>query len=346
MHRGRIDDPRLPFPFSDLEADVRFNNEGITVDHLKARNGPAVVELKNCHRQGYGHGSPIYLKLSGRRIPLDQNLVRVLPPSFRKEWDKYLPEGEIDADLQLHFDGKRWTPQTVNIACLNVSFTCQRYKFPYRLDHGCGNLNLRNRVLTIDMQAFSGSQPIKIDAEIHNPGPNFTGKLEAKGGNIPFDEKLLRSLNAQSEPAVRALHPQGSFNFFFSQRRNDPDGGQLHHHLHMELNRCSINYDRFQYPVANICGSLEMIDGKWTFERLEGTNDTGVIQCSGMLEPGPEEKRLTLTFRGKNVPLEDELRDALPPNMSQLWRALNPRGAIDLDRALLTYDTGLRAHGH
>ena len=340
VQRGHIDDPRLPFPLSNLEAGLRFNNDGFTVDFLKARNGPSVVELKNCRRQGYGPGSPIYLQLSGRRIPLDQNLVRALPPSFRKEWDKYLPEGEIDADLQLQYDGQSWTKQNVTIKCLNVSFTCHTQKFPYRLDHGTGSLNLQNRVLTVNMQAFSGPQPIQIDAEIHNPGPNFTGKLKAKGSNIPFDEKLLRSLNAQSEPAVRALHPQGTFNFFFSQQRNDPDGGQLHHHLHMELNRCSINYDRFQYPVANICGSLDMIDGAWTCKQLEGTNDTAVIKCEGTLEPGHEGKRLTLTFRGKNVPLEDELRDALPLNMSQLWRSLDPRGAVDLERVLLTYDTG------
>ena len=50
---------------------------------------------------------------------------------------------------------------------------------------------------------------------------------------------------------------------------------------------------------------------------------------------------LTLNFDAKNVPLEEELRDALPPPQRRLWNALRPRGNIDL-RAQVAYNSRRR----
>ena len=44
----------------------------------------------------------------------------------------------------------------------------------------------------------------------------------------------------------------------------------------------------------------------------------------------PEGHDLALLFHASDVPLEDELRDALPPSMRQVWDDLKPRGMIDL----------------
>ncbi len=325
--RGRIDDPRLPFALSELRARVRLNNAGFVVDDLQARNGQASIRLTGS-RQGYTAGSPMSLELHGNRIELDRNLVRVLPPSISCDWYKFLPEGEVDAHLKLAYDGRRWTPEA-DIKCLDVSFTC--HKFPYRLERACGTIVHKNNRLTAQLTAYAGGQPIRLNAAIVNPGPNFTGGIQAEGENIPFDEKLFAALPDGTQPVVRSLSPRGTFNFVAQQWRDDPQRPESHSHLAVTLNRCALNYDRFPYPLGNIRGSLEMIDNVWTFRDLEGTNDTGVVHCQGSLGPGPEGRRLVLGFVGENVPLEEELRDALPPNVGELWKSLKPRGAVDLD---------------
>jgi AsmA-like C-terminal region len=137
--------------------------------------------------------------------------------------------------------------------------------------------------------------------------------------------------------------PQGTFNFSLRSGRDDPNRAEMQQKLYINLNRCSIRYDRFAYPLSNIQGRLEMVDGAWTLgkpepgQQLVGTNDTGLVTCHGMLAPGPGGKQLTLTFSGENVPLEEELRDALPANMARLWNSLKPRGATDLN-VDLAYD--------
>jgi hypothetical protein len=333
VNRGRIDDPRLPFSLSDLRARVRLDNAGYTVEDLQARNGQASIRVSG-QRRGYSVTSPAELEVTGDRIALDQSLVRVLPESIRNEWYKFLPEGEVDAHLKLVFDGARWTPEA-DIRCLNVSFTCHR--FPYRLERATGTIAHKDRHCTVHLTAYSGGQPIRINADVIDPGPQFTGSIQAEGDNIPFDEKLFSALQDSSRSVVRALNPRGTFNFFARQWRDDSQRKEVHSHLVLGLNRCTVNYERFPYPLGNIRGAIEMIDGAWTFRGLEANNDTGQVTCQGRLTPEGTKRQLQLTFVGENVPLEEELRDALPPNMGRLWNSLKPRGAVDLNIDLV-YD--------
>ncbi len=335
--RGRIDDPRLPFALSELRARVRLNNSGFVIDDLQARHGQANIRLTG-NRQGYAAGAPTTLELHGNRIELDRNLVRVLPASVSCEWYKFLPEGEVDAHLKLVYDGHRWTPEA-EIKCLDVSFTC--HKFPYRLERGSGTIVHKHNRLTAQLTAYAGGQPVRLSASLVNPGPRFTGGVQAEGENIPFDEKLFAALPEAAEPVVRSLNPRGTFNFVAQQWRDDPERPETHSHLAVTLNRCGLNYEKFPYPLANIRGSIEMVDNVWTFRDLEGTNDTGVVQCQGSLGPAPEGRKLLLTFVGQNVPLEEELRDALPPNVGELWKSLKPRGSIDM-HVDLAYDCAAR----
>jgi AsmA-like C-terminal region len=340
VDRGRIDDARLPFSLSDLRTHVELNNQGFEVTNLTARNGPATIEVRRC-RGGFSRNSPMLLEVVGKRIALDHNLVRVLPEPVRKQWHKYLPEGEVDVEsLRLSYDGVKWTPD-VKLNCENVSFMCD--KFPYRLERATGRLTFNEQKLTAELTAYSGGRPIRLNADITHPGANFTGWIEARGDLIPLDEKLLAAMNDATRPVIRSLNPQGTFNFFLRAWRDEPERIEMHQHLYVNLNRCAINYDHFPYPLSNIQGRLEMLDGTWTLgkpeagQELRGTNDTGLVTCHGKLEPGPHGKQLTLAFDGENVPLEEELRDALPPNMAKLWNSLKPRGAVDLN-VDLTYD--------
>ena len=54
------------------------------------------------------------------------------------------------------------------------------------------------------------------------------------------------------------------------------------------------------------------------------------MTCRGELTATPQGPQVALLLNASDVPLEDELRDALPPPMRQVWTDLKPRGMIDL----------------
>lgn len=329
ISRGRIDDARLPYPLTDLRAAFHINNDEMAVTDVTARNGQTTLAL-DLRRYGYEKQSPYTLVARSRRMVFDQQLRSILPLDWQNEWQKFLPAGEFDADLKLDYDGQKWRPE-LTVACRNVSFSY--HKFPYRLERGQGHIGLEGNLLKIDLRAFTEGEEVRIFGDFRNPGPKAMGKVNIRGDNIRLDEKLFLALNDSGRRIVRSLNPRGTFNFTYDFWHGPEAPPRVHKKLTLSLNRCSLRYDVFPYPLDNIRGTIAMLDDVWEYKDLEGTNDTGTIECSGRLVPRPSGNDLTLNFTGKSIALEEELRDALAMQSAaaaQFWHDLRPRGLINL----------------
>jgi len=341
LARGRLDYPRLPQSVTDLRAAFRLNNNGFAVDELSASSGQSTLRM-SCRRDGYGDRSPLRLDAEIRSLKLDRQLMNILPDVLREQWLKYFPAGQVDVDLTLTYDGQTWRP-VVSVECLDVSLSY--YKFPYRLQQGKGTVTLKDDVLTVDLTAYSGSEPVRLSGRIFHPLSGPSGVFEAAGDNLELDEKLFRALEAfdpRSCEVVRSLEPRGTVGFSLELWRDRP-GEPLRKRLLIGLNRCSIRYQKFPYPLGNVRGTLEMHDDRWTFRDLEGTNDTGRVTGEGHLVPTPQGRELLLRLAATDVPLEQELHDALGHgNMWQVWNDLKLRGTVDLPHLEVRYISGQR----
>ena len=326
LEQGRIDDPRLPHPLGDVCATFRLDNSGVVIEEFLARSSQATLKL-SARQTGFEPGTgPLALEAEIRQLELDGQLLDILPKKLQDLWHKYRPAGRIDADVKLSYDGRTWRPE-ISVGCLNVSFT--HHKFPYRLEGGKGSLTLADDLLRMGLTAYSRSQSVRLDAEIRHPTSGPIGWFEAKGEDLQLDEKLFVAIPERSRAVVRLLDPRGTINFHVRLWRDRP-GEPLRKHLLVGLNSCSIRYARFPYPLANVRGALEMLDDSWTFRDLEGTNDTGRVTCEGKFAAGPQGKELWLRFAAADVPLEEELRDAMRPHLRRAWKGLRPRGMVDL----------------
>lgn len=342
--RGRIDDPRLPYPLTDLRAEFECNEQGLSVTKAAAVSGQTTLRVLEFKRAGYAPTSPFTLKAEGRRLVFSSQLKSALPPAWQEEWQKFMPSGEFDVQqLELDFDGVRWTPH-LKLLFTNVDFSY--YKFPYRLERGQGRVELNDRKLALNLKAYSEGEVVRLDGDFQNPGPQATGYFEASSENVRFDEKLFLALSEPSRRIVRSLNPRGSMNVWFRCETGAEPRPIWHKYLRLSLNRCSIRYDDFPYPLDGIRGVITMRDGAWEFvdgEGLEGANDTARVSCRGRLIPGPAGYEISLSFQARNVPLEEELRDALAvrnPGAARLWHDMKPRGAVDLDKILIHFSPG------
>jgi hypothetical protein len=325
LARGRIDDPRLPHPLTDVRASVRLDNDGFVIDEFTGRSNQATLHL-SAHGKPPGPGQPLALEAKIRQFELDRQLLEALPEKLQDQWYKYRPEGKVDADVNLSYDGQRWRPR-LTIGSENISFA--HHKFPYRLEHGKGTLTLEDDVLRVTLAAYTGNQLVSVKAEVQHPMSGPVGWVEANGEDIPVDEKLLGALPERPRKVARSLDVRGTVNAQFRMWRDVPEG-PMHKFLAIDANRCWIRYEKFPYSLANIRGALVMNDDTWEFHNLEATNGTTRVTCKGSLTPTPQGNELSLQFRANDVPLDEELRDALRPAMQQVWNYLKPRGMIDL----------------
>jgi hypothetical protein len=329
--RGRIEDARLSYPLTDVSGEFHCNNAGVTITNLVARDGPTEWKIERFHQSGYASGSPFRLQGSGRRVHLDNKWASALPEQWSKYWYYYKPEGDIDVDCELVFDGQNYTP-TLEVRCLgNVSFAF--HKFPYRVERTRGSLTMSHGVLSLAMTAFAGSQPVSLSGSFLNPGPKFTGWIEIQADKIPLDEKLLAAvLKPKSHDTLVALNAGGTFNLYAKLWRNDPNVREMQQYIRVTLDpagRCSVTYDKFPYPLSNVEGRLTLENGVWWFEKLKAVNGPGTVLLSGRVSTLPGGGGMHLDIQAENIQLVEELRAALRPEMRRLWDALQPHGKLD-----------------
>lgn len=322
---GRFEDARLPHPLTDVRTVFRLDDNGIVVDELTAKSNQATLRV-NYRQSGWTDHAERTVEAEIRHLELDRRLLAVLPPAWQEHWYKYRPSGVIDVRARLHFDGTRWRPE-LHADCVNVSFS--HYRFPYRLEEGRGSISLQDDLMTFSLTASTGRTAARLTGEIHHPGPQAVGWLEVRADDLPLDAKLAAAVPRETQPVLQMLGAQGALNVYARLWRDTPEG-QMHRHLLLTAQRCSINFEKFPYPVRNITGVLEMFDDEWTFRNLQGMNDSGRITCRGSFGPSIHGKELRLEFTGRDIPLDQELRDALRPAEKQVWMAFRPRGAVDL----------------
>jgi hypothetical protein len=325
LTRGRLEDARLPRPLTDIRGTIVCTEQGVTIERLAARCGQATVQVSG-RRSGYDQQGPATLKAEIRSLDLDQELRDALPERLREQWHRYLPTGQVHADLTAVFDGQAWRPELA-VQCVAVAFTYD--KFPYRLERGQGSLTLKDDVLSARLTAYSGNQPVRVKAEMRQPLSEPCGWAEARGEDIRIDEKLIDAIPGKARAVIRSMEPRGTVGFFARAWRDKPEG-PFHRNVLVGLNRCAIRYEKFPYQISAIRGTMEMSDGDWSFRDLEGAHGAGRITGEGSLTATPEGNRLLLRLAGAGIPLEEELRDALKPGMQQMWNNVQPQGAVDL----------------
>ena len=329
LKEGRINDSRVPYPLTNISAAFQCSNSGYSVENLFARSGQSTLRL-SCRKAGFSRDSCMTMSIEARHLDLDRKLFDALPGSIQDQWHKYLPTGRIHANLDLTFNGRGWHPDGV-IQCADVSFSY--FKFPYRLEHGNGTIQLKDNVVCVNMTAFSGQHPIRISAVVNKTPSGPHGWAEVRCDEINIDDKLLTAIPKRSRSVIRSLNPRGKINFFVRTWRDAPNE-PMHTHFLLGIDGCSMRFDKFEYPIQNIRGTAEMLNGHWSFRNLRGDNGTGQIMCDGAFKPGTDGNHLHLELACTGVPLEEELRCALKPNIQRFWGYLKPRGTVDLNTTI------------
>ncbi|MHB8899430.1 MAG: hypothetical protein ACYC6Y_11835 [Thermoguttaceae bacterium] len=342
---GRIEDPRLPGPLTELAGSFSADNEGVSLSGITARSGPTTFRIHSFTSRGYGSSARKTVDGEVEQLVLDRNLLAALPDRLTETWSKYLPLGQANVKFTADSDGVRWLPRTATVECEDVSFSY--HKFPYRLYRVRGTvpqgddmvaLRLENDILQVSLEAFSGKNRVTIAGAVSQPFSAACGEVEIRATELELNDDLFAAMNESSRAVVQSLDPRGRVNAYL-RISNERPGEPVHQYLLADvLPGGSIRYARFPYPLAVDSGQIEMIDNQWAFRNFTGTNDTAVVRCSGQFGPGPQGRELALRFDGSSIALDEELRDALShPNMQRLWNDLRLRGTIDLEDLTVRY---------
>ena len=331
VSEGRLADPRLPRPLTEIAGDIRCENNILKVEGLRARCDAASLALR-FEQRGLHPGSPCALGLRVVDLPLDKKLFSALPQVLQNQWNIYQPTGVVNAEVELTFDGQNWRPD-VRLTGRELAFESK--KFRYRVKEGAGTMHYalrtddRPAVLDVDLIGYGGGQPLKFVGQVFDPQPGALGWVEITGSGLAIEKDMIDALPEKTRQVIESMRPHGHFNVRWRLDRTQPGQPQPHTSLRIELVDCRANYEKFPYPLSGIHGLVLAEDQDWKFRDLV-TSGSRNVSCQGFLRPLGEGKELSLQFTGKQLPLEDDLKQALSPKVRAAWDQVRPGGRVDL----------------
>lgn len=331
LESGRFEHPALPFAMSDVAVAFQGDRSGLSFERLEAHAGSTLLR-GNGRWAGWRDDADFDLLLEAERLVVGRHWEGLLPAAVASQWSKLLPAGEVDVRAQLARRAGTVEPN-ISVRCRNVSLT--HYRFPYRLDRTVGTVVMQGKSVSIHLTGQAGGHPVHVQGAFRTepagpdgrPPAGTVGALEVRGDGMRIDDALLAAMPARSADILRLLRASGTFDFVFRHERAPQLRGGHANSLGIRLAQCTMAYAGFPYPLSNVSGSIRMDRGHWTIRDVTGSNDTGVVRCSGALVPrGEDDGELTLNLAGTGVVLERELRDSLPAGMRQIWDDVDPRG--------------------
>ncbi len=327
LTHGTLDHRRLPYPLREISGQVVCTPQRLELSGFRTRSRHTRMALSGQFQLADWERPAGTIQLEVSRLLVNQQLLKLLPGELSGLWERFRPQGEVDLQAQVAWEQGRMRVSQATVHALGLSFTYHR--LPYPVHKATGTLVLQGEQLQLELQGLAGGRPLWVRAQVENPGPQFTGWVQVQGSRLPVDQTLLQALPSKPRAVVQSLHPQGVVSFACKFWRDHPSE-KLQRHITVEVQQGAIRYEKFPYRVENIRGTLELVNHRWQFRRLQGSHGRCRITAEGALGLDPDSGQLELRLTGLALPLDEELRAALPPGVQRFWDQLHPQGMADI----------------
>jgi len=352
LTRGHWKCPRLPFPISDVSVEVAARDGRPVAVTAGGSDGATSFSLAGKFDLDDPAGGPFEVRLGADELPLDNRLRGWTPPRFLELWELYFPEvgrsrsasaGRVNAVVRasrLAAGGEVGAEADVHLIDVSMKYR----HFPYPVDHIRGDIHATPRRMDLKVETLVGNKPLKLSGTVTDPGPRAVAELDFDVAALPIDAALFEALPADVRKVVRDFRPTGSVRGHAHLRRDPPEKpgddpkGRVRIDSTVDLNPdCSVTWEGLKYPVRNLTGRLEIHPDLWIFSEMRGNNGQAAIEAGGRVRKvgrdpvnGQDLIKVDMDLTARNLPFDQQLRDALPKPWQLTWEILNPTGASDI----------------
>ncbi|MFC1637342.1 hypothetical protein ACFL5Z_21180, partial [Planctomycetota bacterium] len=244
----------FPLSFSDISAKAAFTNDLITIKEFSGRYNDGLVSLAGQIQPAQEKGQSLYhLAIKMDQMPLNDDLISLLPDSLKKTVTGVNPDGRINLTAQLSKESPTQYPDyDMNLECLGNSMTLPDFCYP--LEDMTGRLTLdANHIEFKDMTATLASHvstigskaTIRLDGQMALIDGQFnSGLLTLSAGNVPFDDQFGLVLPQHIRPMYEKLSPTGLLDLNFDKihlTRTPDDQKSIDFAGKVALRNCSFN---------------------------------------------------------------------------------------------------------
>jgi hypothetical protein len=170
-----------------------------------------------------------------------------------------------------------------------------------------------------------------IDGSVEKKRPDAkpAARLVIRAVDIPLDKQLAGATGPEAAQAMEQLSLQGLATSARADVRQDP-GKELTYTVDARVEDVAFLYPHFPYRITRAAGQLTLTPQSVAIKSLSGVHGDTPVSISGKLLLHEGRMGADLRLHGTRVPLDKELRAALPPNGRRTWDRLALSGTADL----------------
>jgi hypothetical protein len=344
-----------PIKVERVSGTFIFTQDGIEIKQVSGRLETNAFAGRG-RIEGYSPDAAAYFQISSPQtenifIPHSPRYVNSMPPQVREVYDRFRPEGTCRIWIELNRDKAGATPRvTGEIQIVDGKFIFDH--FPYPVRNATGRIVIGTDPATgrerLDIQDLRGRGAeggpnqncyIFVNGHITPFGPTAGVKVTVEGKDISSEPLLRAAFPPETQEALRLLDPDGKgeypiFRGSFLCNVTRPEGYRMHWTINTDINLddASGALVAFPYPMEHVKATLQVREGYVRIVDASMRRGDASLSLNGRVNfgrGGPATPDLIV--KATNVPIDQQLLDALPADRRQWLQKIGLRGKLDIE---------------
>lgn len=358
MLNGRIPPTNLPvlgnrWAINDFVLDISYDQKNVSIHRLKWVIGDkAQVALSGMVRNYAVQGQyDIEIRFKDMFLtsqPTVNTLVYTpwilerLAPGLRRFLQQYDPHGRGDIDIRAKGSFDNWAESQLagTITCRDVSILDR--KFPYRLDHMLGELEVTEKSAILNnLVCKHGQVDLIVNGYTRNIDQKWSYDIEITSSNMLLDDDLYKALNTEQKRLWFTFAPTGLARIHYKLARQ-PDQ-ERKTDLIVDLLDAQAVYQHFPYPLKNLTGKVYIEPGTLELDQVVSQYDGRSIILNGKITGTETERpRYNIAIDADDVPIDSTLKTALPAKQREFYESFEVDALTDVQIKVFPNEVGTR----
>jgi len=264
-------------------------------------------------------------------VALTPALYGSLPRDVQAIWHKLEPTGSIN--VKVTFDDKQGFGLGMDMTGVNFSYRFR--EMLHQFENLTGRCEFSSAGLKLTgVQGVMNRWPIRLEGTVTGfENEQLAMDLQLWADHVDFvkSRPILVSLAAQMEGIYVYYAPEGYVDVELKIRRGTEEKAPLDVSGRVFCRDVKMRYLLFPYSLERIRGTMEFGGNRFETAGLTGYHGPAEVTLEGWGEnPGPRvESRVKVHAR--NVPLDEDLRQAMAKTQRDVYDQFSPRGAADME---------------
>ncbi|MHC5108705.1 MAG: hypothetical protein ACYTHJ_02355 [Planctomycetota bacterium] len=333
----------FPYTVSNLVGTVEFRPDGIHLNDIVGSHGSGIV-----HATGYLKEAKPWtaatLRITGRQLAIDQDMLAALPPTFHNAMVKLNAEGDLDVICDLQRQGgssEMRHPWQMHAQVDFGALSACHASFPVWLERVAGTVLIDNsHIEVIGPRTIDGPADISIDGiYVFDKGQRNEFDLDLEGQRVAISDSLVGALPEDWEQAIESLDPHGALDVR-ARIWQEPDENEINRHAVVELHDVSMKYDAFPVQLTGVSGQLFFDDDIVELVDLRGYHHEATIHAEGYFARDQSPPHMAVDLDTVNLALTDDFIETAPRPLSTVLQDWRIGGVVEASSTLSTKDGG------